>query len=171
MATLPPPYPHRIAGRSTADYAGRNTNHDHYRGLCALVGELRSRCPDLLVAGELLTDYLLPLTPFATEHPPVPESDGYYPLKDYVFNRYTRRFMHLLIYSPDNKWGVFPRGICVEPLSRENDKSLPEETIRDSKYDARCFERGILPTLMLSNWTVDLKSAAVGEIIEFACRY
>ena len=146
-------------------------SHDHYRGLCALTAELRSRYPKLLVAGELLTDYLMPLTPFATEHPPIAGADVYHPLKDWIFNRYNRRFMHLLIYSPDNKWGVFPRGVCVKPVSMENDKSVPEKKIRDYKYDGRCFERGIVPTLMLSNWTVDLKSASAREIIEFACQY
>lgn len=146
-------------------------NHDHYRGLCALIEELRERCPELLIAGEGLANYLIPLTPFATAHPPVLQTDVYHPILDYVFNRYTRRFMHLIIYSPDNKWGAFPFGVCVEPVSMQNNKSVPEEGIRDHKYDARCFERGVMPTLMLSNWTVDLKCSAAEELIQFARRY
>ncbi|MFH1006425.1 MAG: hypothetical protein V1800_02830 [Candidatus Latescibacterota bacterium] len=103
--------------------------------------------------------------------PPIQSLDQYHPLVDYIFNRYVRRFMHLVIYSPDNKWGAYPFGVCVKPVSMENDKSVPEEKIRDWKYDVRCFDRGIIPTLMISNWTVDLKSGAAGEIFEVARNY
>lgn len=147
-------------------------HQDHYRGLCALIGELRSRYPKVVVAGEGLRDYLLPLTPLASAGwEDISAPDKYHPLVDHVFNRYTRRFMHLVIFSPDNKWGVFPRDVCVKPVSVEDDKSMPEEKTRTRKYDAGCFKRGIIPTLMLSNWTVDLKSASVGEIFEFARCY
>ncbi len=118
--------------------------HDLYAGLLALRDELRSRFPDLLVAGEGWYDALGAVTPLSQSGLPAIWPEG--------FARYNRSFLHLSAGDPSRD------STGVHELGRDPFRLAPEE-------------RHILPTLTVVDGTLTDGREGIERVIAQAHAY
>jgi hypothetical protein len=154
--------------------------HDHYRGFSALMAQIRERYPRLLIAGEgLARDFMLPDLPLISEsdYPLYETAGSRHPINDELCQDYILRCLHPIVaLSPNGQGGCFPHDVCVGPVSNESDKDFQRSLTswpwrRRGAYDSACFERGLVPTLVIANWTDDLDSNEVKQVLSLAKRY
>jgi hypothetical protein len=124
--------------------------HDLYAGLVALRDELKSRFPELLIAGEGWYDALGAVTPLS--HTP-----GHLPAQwprqvPDLFTRYNRCFQHLATGDPSRgSTGVHEAGYAPFALAPD--------------------EPHVIPTLTMVDGTMDLAKEQVDAVIAQAKRY
>jgi hypothetical protein len=154
--------------------------HDHYRGFRALTAQIRAAFPQLLLAGEgLARDFVLNDLPLICEsdYPMYEPAGARSPVFDELCQEYVFRYLHPIVaLSPDGRGGSFPHDVSMAPVSEKSDKRFKRSLTswpwrRGGAYDAECFDRGLIPTLVIANWNDDLHSDAVGKVLSLAERY
>ncbi len=154
--------------------------HDHYRGFCALLAQIRETFPQLLIAGEgLARDFMLRDLPLISEsgYPLSEPAGSRHPIIDELCQDYILRYLHALVaLSPNGRGGCFPHDVCIAPVSKRSDKRFQRSLTswpwrRRGTYDTACFDRGLIPTLVIANWTDDLHSDEVRQVLSLAGRY
>lgn len=154
--------------------------HDHYRGFRTLMSQIRETFPQLLIAGEgLARDFMLSEVPLISEsdYPLYEPVGSRHPIADELCQDYILRYLHPMVaLSPDGRGGTFPHDVCSAPVSERSDKRFQRSLTswpwtRRGTYDTACFERGLIPTLTIANWTDDLHSDEVRQVLSLAERY